>query len=66
MKKHWSDYRVEEMEEKAGVILTNIDYPEFDMDGSRFYPYVEDWETEQRSDAYIYSISRRLMEFEKI
>jgi len=57
--KMWIDYRFEEMEEKAGV----TPLPEFDMDGCRFVVDEEDWETNQRHDAYVASISNRLMTY---
>lgn len=53
-KKTWIDYRVEEMEEKAGV----TELPKYDMDGSRFDP--EDFEMNERDDAYFESISWRM------
>ncbi len=53
--KTWVDYRFEEMEEKAGVTLL----PLYDMDGS-YFVVDEDWETTERDDAYIGSISKRL------
>jgi hypothetical protein len=54
--KHWIDYRIEELEEKSNV----TQLPEFDMDGSRFQIDDEDWETNERDDAYSYSVSRRM------
>ena len=53
------DYRYEEMEEKAGV----SQLPEYDMDGSQYIMDDEDWETTERDDAYIASISQRLIEY---
>lgn len=58
MKKDWVDYRYEEMEEKSNV----TQLPEYDMDGSRFNQ-PEDFETDERNDAYIWSISERLYKF---
>lgn len=58
-KKLWIDYRYEEMEEKAGVTVL----PEYDMDGCRFEIHEDDWETNERDDAYIASISRRMERF---
>jgi hypothetical protein len=57
--KNWIDYRFEEMEEKAGV----SQLPEYDMDGSRFIIDDDNWETNERDDAYIMSISKRLANF---
>lgn len=51
--KTWIDYRMEELEEKAGV----DGYPEYDMDGSRFE--VDVWTTEM-DDAYSESVSWRM------
>lgn len=51
--KTWIDYRIQEMEEKAGA----IEFPERDMDGSRFQPEEWPWENE---DAYFASISYRM------
>ena len=53
-KKHWINYRYEEMEEKAGVTLL----PKYDMDSS-YFQVPEDFETNKRDDAYINSISNR-------
>ena len=60
MTKDWVDYRFEEMEEKAGLATT---FPKYDMDGSRFVPDDDDWECDERNDAYINSISKRLTDF---
>ena len=59
MRKSWVDYRFEEMEEKAGV----TQLPEYDMDGSYFTMDDDDWETIEREDAYVVSISKRLTDF---
>jgi hypothetical protein len=54
--KTWIDYRIEEMEEKAGA----GDLPEFDMDGSRYTPHIDDFVNNEYDDAYFESISWRL------
>lgn len=59
----WAVYRFTEMEEKAGVTEFVEDYPEFDMDGCRFVPDYSDTEFLAREDAYLYSISKRLLSF---
>jgi len=59
IEKDWVDYRFEEMEEKAGV----SQLPEYDMDGSYFIMDDEDWESNERNDAYIASISKRMTDF---
>ena len=53
--KHWINYRMEELEEKAGV----TELPTHDMDGSRFVAD-DDFEDDARDDAYYHSVSRRM------
>ena len=57
VEKGWVDYRFEEMEEKAGVTAL----PKYDMDGLRFDP--DGFESDERDDAYVWSISKRLEMF---
>lgn len=59
--KTWVDYRIEELEEKAG--FKPVDWenmPEYDMDGCRFQPYFTPEEELAMDDAYYRSVSRRL------
>lgn len=58
--KTWESYRFEEMEEKAGVVSSPDNYPERDMDGSHFIPYITPEEETAMEDAYYMSISKRL------
>jgi len=53
--KHWINYRFEELEEKANV----TQLPTHDMDGSRFV-VEDDWESNERDDAYYHSVSKRM------
>ena len=64
IKKDWVDYRIEEMEEKAGIKQVEIeyDYPEYDMDGCHFIPDYDD-EENKYNDAFMASISKRLSFF---
>jgi len=55
-KKVWVNQRVKEMEEKANVNQV----PKYDIDGPVSCPE-QDWETNERDDAYIYSLSNRLV-----
>jgi len=52
---YWINKRVEEMEEKAGAIRL----PKYDMDGCTFEEPTG-WQTNERDDAYVYSLSIRL------
>ena len=55
-KMDWINRRVEEMEEKAGV----TQLPKIDMDGTRFQVDDDEWECNEREDAYVQSISCRM------
>lgn len=64
MEKTWTDYRYQELQEKAGVPeYKEDDFPEFDMDGCRFVPHFDLKEEWCMDDAYLFSPSRRLEDF---
>lgn len=58
MEKDWTEYRFDELAEKAGVKeMVEMELPEFDMDGSRFTPEYSDEEEERLQDMSLYSPS---------
>ena len=62
LEKDWVDYRLEELELMYGVDHTDVEYPEFDMDGSRFMPELSHEEYEKEI-AVMLSTSVRLQFF---
>lgn len=60
MKKHWTEYRYDELRIKTRTNeLDDIEFPEFDMDGTTFHPELTE-EEELRYDDLSVSESRRL------
>ena len=59
----WVKQRIDESFLKHPDILSDDDYPEFDMDGSRFTPEFDEEHEEKIMDSTVYSISKRLFKF---